>query len=468
MKKKVIVVVAALALIAICATCLVACNSYKWKSVGGGDPTAPVESNGGYVVKQGNYLYYINGYEGTDGDNTWGTPVKQSIVRSELNEDGSVNNATTTVVVPKFIYNSSAKGGFAIYGEWIYYATPNSDRDKNGVASTTDTDFMRTKIDGSVTQRITKIGTRSAEYLFTPTRILYYTSNTISYVDFTGMKTDKNIDNGSGASEGVLATNVSSVVWNMDCDTIFYTKTMTGEESYKNYNQLCSIKIDGSAQTVLATEGTFLGENEVAAQNPQKVFKYTLRDLYIESDKSVTLYYTKTYTLDSTDKNVGLFCAKANADTFKSSEKQLTLTNSTTLYPLGYEEGALAFNASSTYCWYNGQNLSNPVQVTDSSKTIWKVDAENGIAYFSSSSSAKELLKISYKTVDNAVIVISESIKTDWLRLDFVGDTLYFFASDDSNFMHSVNIKTFNKDEEDAKSAYVGFEREEDKDEEDK
>ena len=91
-----------------------------------------------------------------------GTPVKQSIVRSELNEDGSVNNATTKVVVPKIIYNSSAKGGFAIFGEWIYYATPNNDRDKNGTASTTDTDFMRTKIDASVTQRLGKINTRSA------------------------------------------------------------------------------------------------------------------------------------------------------------------------------------------------------------------------------------------------------------------------------------------------------------------
>ena len=173
MKKKIIGVVSLLALVVILATALVACNPYKWNGIGGGDPSAEVESNGGYVVKQGKYLYYINGYEGTGGSNNeWGTPVKQSIVRSELNEDGSVNNATTKVVVPKIIYNSSAKGGFAIFGEWIYYATPNNDRDKNGTASTTDTDFMRTKIDASVTQRLGKINTRSAEYLFTPTRVL--------------------------------------------------------------------------------------------------------------------------------------------------------------------------------------------------------------------------------------------------------------------------------------------------------
>ncbi len=465
MKKKIIVVAAVLALVVICATCLVACNPYKWSAIGGGDASAEVESNGGYVVKQGKYLYYINGYEGADGDNTWGTPVKQSIVRSEIKEDGTVDNTTTKIVVPKIIYNSSAKGGFAIFGEWIYYATPNNDRDKNGNPSTTDTDFMRTKIDGSVTQRVGKINVRNAEYIFTPTRVVYYTSNTVRFIDFSGMKTDKNIDNAAGAYEGVLAENVSSVVWKYGCDTLFFTKTITGENSYKNYNELCSIKFDGSAGRVIATENTFLAEGEDGVKNPQNVFKYTLRDMYVEKDGSVTIYYTKTYNLDQTDKNVGLFCAKA-AD-LKTTEKKLNALNSTTLYPLGYTDGALAYNASNVYCWYNGENAEKPIQSTGTSQTIWYVDAEAGVAYFTASSSAKELLKISYKgNLDNASVIMSEGIKVDWLRLDFIGDTLYFFATDDENYMHCVNVKTFDKDVEDAESTYIGFEREEEEEEE--
>lgn len=472
MKKKIIGVVSALVLVVVLAACLVACNPYKWDGIGGGDASAEVESNGGYVVKQGKYLYYINGYEGTGGSgNEWGTPVKQSIVRSEINADGTVNLATTKVVVPKIIYNSSVKGGFAIFGEWIYYATPNNDRDKNGTASTTDTDFMRTKIDASVTQRLGKINVRNAEYLFTPTRVLYYTSNTISYIDFTGMKTNKNIDNADGAKEGVLVENVSSVAWNMDCDTVFFTRTVTGENSYKNYNELCSIKVNGSDGKVLATENTFVGENVEPKNDPQHVFKYTLRDLYIESD-DVTLYYTKTYYLNSTDNTAGLYCAKAS--NVKNTEKQLNTIGSSTLYPLGYNDGALAYNSSSVYCWYNGNqgNSQNPVQVTDASKTIWKVDAEAGVAYLTASSSAKELIKVSYKESGNMTVVMSEGIKVDWLKLDFIGDDLYFFATDDSNLMHTINVKTFDKDAEDeegnkAESTYIGFEKQ-DEEEKDK
>ena len=118
MKKKLIGIVSLLALVVICATCLVACNTYKWKSIGGGDPTAEVESNGGYAVKQGDYVYYLNGYEGTDAANEWGKPVKQTIVRSEI-KDGVIDLKTTKIVVPKSIYNSSSNGGFSIFGEWI-------------------------------------------------------------------------------------------------------------------------------------------------------------------------------------------------------------------------------------------------------------------------------------------------------------------------------------------------------------
>ena len=101
MKKKLFLVVTVFALVAILATCLVACNKgFKWHSVGGGDATAEVKSNGGYVVKQGNYLYFINGYVGLDENNDFGTPVKQSIVRVEI-KNGVPDTSTAVVVVPK-------------------------------------------------------------------------------------------------------------------------------------------------------------------------------------------------------------------------------------------------------------------------------------------------------------------------------------------------------------------------------
>lgn len=453
MKKKLFSVFAAVLVLVICIAALVACNPYKADSIGSGDSSAAVESNGGYVVKQGRFIYFINGYVGESADNAWGAATKQGIVRAEI-KDGKVDPTSAKLVVPKSVYNSSTAGGIAIHGEWIYYTSVNTDKDKTGTASTVNTDFMRTKTDGSVTQLIGTIGTRSAKYLFTTSRVLYYTDNTIGYIDFSGMN-DKATDKGKGAVKGTLAENVENVVWDYATDSIFYVQTAPSEDSYKNYNNLCTIKADGSGQKVLATQTTFVAEGVDPVNDQLNVFKYNILNLYVESDGDCTLYYTKSHTFSSNSVPDGLFMAKAS--NVKGTEKNLNTIASTTLVPLGYAEGALAYNAHSVYCWYNGVEKENPVQVTTTSQTIWKVDQQKGIVYFTASSSASSISKISYREAkDNATVIMEEGIKTDWLVLDFVGNDFYFFASDDDNYLHTVNLETFDKDAEDAASTYIG------------
>lgn len=453
MKKKLFSVFAAVLVLVICIAALVACNPYKADSIGSGDSSAAVESNGGYVVKQGRFIYFINGYVGESADNAWGAATKQGIVRAEI-KDGKVDPKSAKLVVPKSVYNSSNVGGIAIHGDWIYYTSVNTDKDKSGTASTVNTDFMRTKTDGSVTQLIGTIGTRSAKYIFTKSRVLYYTNNTIGFIDFSKMN-DKATDKGKGAVKGTLAENVENVVWDYATDSIFYVQTAPSEDSYKNYNNLCTIKADGSGQKVLATQNTFVAEGKDPVQDQLNVFKYNILNLYVESDGDCTLYYTKSHTLNSESKSDGLFMAKASD--VKGTQKLLNTIASTTLVPLGYAEGALAYNAHSVYCWYNGVEKENPVQVTTTSQTIWKVDQQKGIVYFTASSSAKSISKISYREAkDNAAVIMEEGIKTDWLVLDFVGNDFYFFASDDDNYLHTVNLETFDKDAEDAASTYIG------------
>lgn len=464
MKKKLFSVFAAVLVLVICIAALVACNPYKADSIGSGDSSAAVESNGGYVVKQGRFIYFINGYVGESADNAWGAATKQGIVRAEI-KDGKVDPKSAKLVVPKSVYNSSNVGGIAIHGEWIYYTSVNTDKDKSGTASTVNTDFMRTKTDGSVTQLIGTIGTRSAKYIFTKSRVLYYTNNTIGFIDFSKMN-DKATDKGKGAVKGTLAENVENVVWDYATDSIFYVQTAPSEDSYKNYNNLCTIKADGSGQKVLATQNTFVAEGVDPVNDQLNVFKYNILNLYVESDGDCTLYYTKSHTFSSNSVSDGLFMAKAS--NVKGTEKNLNTIASTTLVPLGYAEGALAYNSNSVYCWYNGVEKENPVQVTSTSQTIWKVDKAKGVVYYTASSSAKSISKISYREAkDNAAVIMEEGIKTDWLVLDFVGNDFYFFASDDDNYLHTVNLETFDKDAEDAASTYIGCptDRLDDKDE---
>ena len=461
MKKKLILVFAVIALVAVLTSCLVACNKgFKWHSVGGGDATAEVESNGGYVVKQGDYIYFLNGYVGLDDNNDFGTPVKQSIVRVNL-VNGVPDNSTAVVVVPKSVYNTSTKGGFAIHGEWIYYVTPNYDRDKSDNKSTINSDFMRTKIDGSATQKIATINTRGSEYFFAPSRVWYYTNSTLSYIDFSGMKNSGDVTDGKGVKKGSIDATISSVVWDYSLDRIFFTRDNKDENSTLTYNELCSVKVDGSDEKVLATVDTYLADGE--ERNQRQAYTFALVGIYAEADGAATIYYTKSYTISSTN-NEGLYMNKV-ADDFKANEKHLTTNAPSTLYPLGYAEGVLAYNSASVYCWYNGDNANDPLVVTDSSKKVWFV--RDGYAYYTDSSSASTLYKIAYKEAANTQAIFTESMKVDCLALDFVGDNFYFFATSDNNYIHYIDYLTFNKDAEDAKSTMIGIYLDSEKPEED-
>lgn len=330
-------------------------------------------------------------------------------------------------------------------------------------------DFMRTKTDGSVTQLIATLSNRSSQYLFTENKVLYYSSanEQIGYIDFTGMSETKSTDDGKGAKSGVLIKDVESVVWGYDTDKIYYVKCAPSEDSYKNYNNLYVADFNGK-EDPLTTQTTFVTDGKTPEDDQRNVFTFNLVDVFTEADGSNTLYYTKSYTYNSTSTTAGLFVARAS--NIKGTEKLLNTTASTTLVPLGYDDGALAYDSASQYCWYNGSDPTQANKVTDASQTIWKVDATKGIVYYTASSSAKSISKISYKgAIDNATVIMAESIKTDWYALDFVGDDFYFFASDDNNSIHMINLSTFDKNEEDAESLYIGYPlaEEEDEDSED-
>ena len=471
MTKKHFKFIAVALLLCICIVTFVACNSYKWDSIGGGEPNAPTISNGGYVIQQGNYVYFINGYDGEGTEkNEWGTPLKQSIMRAELKADGNVNNETSKVVVPKIIYNKSTNGGFAIYGEWIYYATPNNEKNKGGTASTTHTDFMRTKIDGSITQKIQTINSRETEYIFYPTRILYFKDNKINYIDFSAMKTDKEIDNAKGATTGVLAENVSSYVWKYNqnyqgkasiCDYIFYTQTLSGDNSYENYNLTFAVKYDGSNKKTIIDNKSYLTDKqkENYVDYPSKVFKVSLKAVEFENNKAV-LYYSKSNTINSKDSDVGLYCNVFDSKNGIGAllgesiiEKNLSTKVPTEIYPLGYENGCIGLN--SEFYLYNGN--AEPKQVVAANNKILKV--ENDYIYYCPSSTPSALYKININeegNSPNAEVVFEEKFKIDWLTPDFVGNNFYFFASDDYNYLHYVNIVEFNPQEEDAKSMFIG------------
>ncbi|MEG2540665.1 MAG: hypothetical protein RSB59_02675, partial [Clostridia bacterium] len=481
MNKKHFKVIALAVVLVLSLTTLVACNNYKWDSIGGGNPDKASVSNGGYVVEQGEYIYFINGFVGDVTDNEWGKAVKQSIVRAKRDAEGNVINSTVKIVVPKVISNKSVNGGFAIFGNWIYYATPNTEEDKAGKPSTTHTDFMRTSLDAKTTQRIGTINSREAEYFFTPSRVFYFLNKTISYIDFSGMKGNKPINDGKGAVGGTLAENVENVLWKYDSsylagqgaevtDYIFYTQTLTGDNSFEAYNNTYAVKYDGSGLKTLITKDTFLtqAEKDDIKASPSNVYKYQnkiatvqLNDIFVEADGNATLYYSKKHKINEEAFDTAcLYMAKFNFATGEldiTTEKQLTVLATTFIYPLGYAVGAIAVTGGD-FTLYDGNAAHGKAPaVLASGNTIQTVIA--GTVYFTASG-ATELSAIKlpewnetdskWVSPENAKKVIGEPIKADWLKLEFIG-TKFYFVNTKYSYVQFIDMATFNPDDKDAK-----------------
>jgi len=125
-----------------------------------------VYSNGGSYVKKGEYSYFINGAEDGTDKNTFGTYHKGSIVRVKTS-DLTKKERVVETVVPKIIYAEEANSsGFYIYGDKIYYTTPNSGKDTQGNVQMTKLDFMMANINGTGTKIIATVDDNTQAFRF--------------------------------------------------------------------------------------------------------------------------------------------------------------------------------------------------------------------------------------------------------------------------------------------------------------
>ena len=123
-------------------TALIGCDANKTDVLDNTDG-AVISGNGSFLVEKGDYVYFINGQDATTSDNTFGTPVKSSLVRVKKSDLAKPSEATVETVIPKIILTGNYATGVYFYGEYVYYATPCSDKDKTGTVQNSKTEFNR-------------------------------------------------------------------------------------------------------------------------------------------------------------------------------------------------------------------------------------------------------------------------------------------------------------------------------------
>ena len=314
-----------------------------------GYPDGEVISNGGFVVEkkgsQGDYYYFINGSESYTADNTYGTPVKGALMRvkvadvqkKDVGDVADENNSHVETVVPSLMVAGTYDAGIRIFGDRVYYATPNNVPDPTtGELLTNYLSFKSAKLDGSDVVDYFSVDDNTLPYRFveagaegSKTVYVVYVKNSSIYSYNTATET-----------ETLLVKNASSYQFNADDvtdPTIYYTMTVsdaldTAESgSTINYNQIYRVSADATeAPYTYSFDETYIEEeldgelpyvnlgeivlDGIDSQNQQSGNEKLLQFSHPKTESSVSTEPTGyRYTLRSY-KNGGIYFTRTPAE----------------------------------------------------------------------------------------------------------------------------------------------------------
>lgn len=267
--------------------------------------TDAVESNGGSYVQKGEYSYFINCAEDGGATNTFGTYHKGSIVRVKTSDLLKKDRVVETVV-PKIIYADEAdSSGLYIFGDKIYYTTPNSGKDAQGVVQLQKLDFMMANIDGTGTKLIATIEDNKQAFRFVEkdgkVYILYVGTEDITLNDKETSTTALFEIDCASKEQKTIANNVDTVVF----------------DSYAN-----SVSVAYS-QKIISTDG--LNGKQAIEQNCNNLYKYTVgSEKAVEiakGDNSANLQYSKFTPVALVDEVVYFNCESKGLESGKTFNK---------------------------------------------------------------------------------------------------------------------------------------------------
>lgn len=341
--KKVLLLILAFALVlALLAGCSGGwtASQVRYDEANGGKGGA-VSSNGGFVVQKGEgdnaWFYFINGVQTNSADNTYGDVVKGSLMRISAAdmESGSYENAQT--VVPELFVAGDYTAGIFIYGDYVYYATPNTIRNLDGEVESGYLNFRSASLDGSaMTDYYVQVSSNTTEYRFVEEDGVVY----LLYLDSTNSEIHSY--NTQTRVNTVLAKGYSAAEFD-DTDptnpVVYYTMPVTTPETYsassgsgssEAYNQLYRV-------TASTTESPY-GELDMS--------DYT-DDSVSESDENYQMEYVNlgTLVLDGIGKARQNFVTPFN-HSYTNVDALKTLGNGFTYSILRYANGQVVLSVT--------------------------------------------------------------------------------------------------------------------------
>ncbi len=445
--------------LALCMLCsgLIACGGASGWQAGQLKDGGNVISSSGFVAETEKYLYYINGSTSVADNNEFGAPIKGSLMAVKK-DTLNTSNPVTEIVVPKIFSATDYKAGLFIDGEYVYYGSPNTEKNSSGEVATTEMTFMKTKLDGSgQTDVFFTVGAHSTEYRMVKGEdavyIVYYDSDDSALISYnTVTKEAKEIIKTDDKAKTLSLASYKFVEdGNKDKAVVLYTTTVYTEEydeakaekkdyvrQTATYNQLYAYKV-GAQSGELVLDG--VQNKEDALDDTTYSFKLI---------KNGYVFYTanengssKTYGITLTD-----LLEKKAATLIENDSYVTDSAIIETLEKVYVLESGVVYETTLTKA---DNEIKKPVAKSDSISTLLFIKGSDLYYYKSSNKIARVELKDvqagEKDKVVNEIRISEDTVSTAWYKPQVitVDGAEYLFYLDNSalgnSYVKYVDIK---------------------------
>ncbi len=400
---------------------------------------------GGFMVEKENYYYFINGVGSNLEKNDFGAPVKGALMAVDKNDFSKKE-----IVVPKLFVASDYTAGLYIYGDYVYYGTPNTDLDSSGEVAVSELTFMKTKLDGTGTKKFFTLTSLSAQYRIVKAGddvlIVYYDADDTALKAFNCTtettaviaKTDAEVAGKNGESlENYMFTENGSEIVVYYTTTVYaeeYNENKTDERATESYNKVYAYKAgDDVSEQVAVLDGGKVTPN--TAKYAMKLAKFG------------ELFYTEEINGESK-----MYVGFGNEKTRVYNEDVIA---NTSLFILDQNEGLQVYTLDSGKIIKNGVTANynsehEVVALASDASTL--LDVKDGKIYFTDTAGGISRIKLNDDKA-NVENVTDYSAYTSWYPVKFVGEKMFYCdnSSQGGSYIKYVDVTStvFEEDTDD-------------------
>ncbi len=417
-------------------------------------------SNGGFAVEKDGYVYFINGAESNTATNEYGEVVKGSLMRIAKADLETGNYANVKTVVPMLFVAQNFNSGIYIYGDYVYFATPTTDKNLSGEVESSWIDFKRAKLDGTETMKdyYFRLENNASNYRFVEENGTVY----CLYEEDSALKSYNTV---SGETTVLVKGAKSSFFYDMNDLTnpnVYYTMSVVYDADTDNsltasYDQLYCVSaaatatVDASKASYTVKGGKTYDFDETYLENKNKEAKENKTDEPYNLEDYSTYPYVNlgTLVLDGIGANSSKETqfntnAKADAKTPDGYNYTISSHQNGGVYFTRAEVTKTSSAAENTKLYYLSNATSsasgwNSVKANDQLEVVAldTVNATSSAIYYITESGAHEYLYVSgtalYKAQPDAkgeanAIALAHGVSgaTLW---KVEGDYLYYSVS---------------------------------------